>query len=122
MDKEKATCGTGGNTPPRLSFVAAGEDLELGSHAFLRPLPACCAQIASPYWARVIGAISNKGTDEVLARVVVTLFDEEGRALGTHEDFMTLDGGEKSEFDVKITGFYDNARAYGLEAVETERL
>jgi hypothetical protein len=119
MDERNETCNTD-KTIPRLSYIKAGDGLELGSHAFLRPLPPCCSQIASPYWARVIGAVSNIGKSEVLVKVMATVFDEEGRALGTHGDFMVLDGGEKGEFDIKIGSFCDNVRAYGLEATEAE--
>jgi hypothetical protein len=120
MDKIEEPCNTAGSDAPRLAFIKEGEDLELGDHAFLRPLPPCCAQIASPYWARVIGSVSNKRDCEALVKVLATLFDEAGAALGTHGDFMVLDGGEKSEFDIKITSFYDNVRTYGLEVVETD--
>lgn len=116
---ERIECSAKANNPPRLSYVTSGEGLELGNHAFLRPLPPCCAQIASPYWARIIGAVSNTGGREVLVKVIATLFDEEGTALGAHFDFMALDGGEKSEFDIKITSFYDHAYAYGLEVTES---
>ena len=120
MDEIEMVFRNDPSAPPQLSCVRTEGDLELGSHAFLRPLPPCCAQIASPYWARVIGAVSNKGTREVPVKVVATLFDEGGRVLGTHSDFMLLDGGERSEFDIKITSFYDNVRTYSLEVVETE--
>ena len=105
--------------PPELAYVKTAPGLELGNHAFLRPLPPCCAQIASPYWARVIGAVSNSRSDEALIQVIATLFDDDGTVLGTHADFMVLDGGEKSEFDIKITKFYDRVRTYGLEAADS---
>jgi len=115
----KEVCAAGVQAPPELSFVRTAPGLEVGHHAFLRPLPACCAQIASPYWARVIGDVLNKGSDEVLIHVAAVIFDEQGLSLGEHTDFMVLDAGCKGEFDIKISTFYDNARTYGLEVRET---
>ncbi len=112
-------CLSGTTQPPELAYAKAAPGLELGNHAFLRPLPPCCAQIASPYWARIIGAVSNERSDEALIQVIATLFDDDGTVLGTHTDFMVLDGGDKSEFDIKITKFYDHVRMYGLEATDS---
>jgi hypothetical protein len=117
-DKEEACCA-GVQGPPELSFVRTAPGLELGNHAFLKPLPACCAQIASPYWARVIGDISNNGSDEVLIHIAAVILDKDGVSLGEHTDFMVLEPGARSEFDIKISTFYDDARAYGLEVTET---
>ena len=119
MNDDKGACSASLQGSPTLSFVRTDPGLQLGSHAFLRPLPACCAQIASPYWARVIGDVSNNGSDEVLINVSAIIFDEQGLPLGSHADFMVLDPGGKSEFDIKISTFYDNACAYGLEVTES---
>ena len=119
MNNDEGACSAAVQGPPALCFVRTAPGLELGNHAFLRPLPACCAQIASPYWARVIGDISNNGSDEVLIHVSAIIFDEQGLSLGAHTDFMVLDPGDKSEFDIKISTFYDNACAYGLEVTES---
>jgi hypothetical protein len=112
-------CCAGVQRPPELSFIRTPPGLELGNHAFLRPLPACCAQIASPYWARVIGDICNNGSDEVLVHIAAVILDINGLSLGEHTDFMVLEPGGRSEFDIKISTFYDNARLYGLEVMET---
>jgi hypothetical protein len=125
LDPPEHTSGEGPaqvplTAPPSLSYVKAGEGLELGSHAFLRPLPPCCSMIASPYWARIIGDVSNHRDAEVLVKVVATLFDAEGFPVGVHDDFMVLDAEQKSEFDIKIGVFYENVSTYGLETVETE--
>jgi len=119
VDNKEEMCAGGIQAPPELSFVRTPPGLEVGHHAFLRPLPACCAQIASPYWARVIGDVFNKEGDEVLIHVAAVIFDEHGLSLGEHTDFMVLEAGGKGEFDIKISTFYDNARAYGLEVRET---
>lgn len=115
----EGVCPAGPTGSPELSFIRTAPGLKLGNHVFLRPLPACCAQIASPYWARVIGDISNNGSEEVLVHVAAVIFDEQGSSLGEHTDFMVLGPGDKSEFDIKISTFYDNARMYGLEVTET---
>jgi hypothetical protein len=119
MGNNEEACCAGVQGPPELSFIRTVPGLELGNHAFLRPLPACCAQIASPYWARVIGDISNNGSDEVLIHIAAVILDNDGLPLGEHTDFMVLGPGERSEFDIKISIFYDNARAYGLKVTET---
>jgi hypothetical protein len=122
MEEKKGNCTAPPAQPPELVYVRPIPGLDLGSHAFLRPLPPCCAQIASPYWGRVIGVVSNSRADEVLINVTATLFDENGRTLGTHSDFMVLDGGARSEFDIKITTFYDHVGSYGLEVTEAHDL
>jgi len=117
---EGETCSTGSSQPPELAYVRAAPGLELGNHAFLRPLPPCCAQIASPYWARIIGAVANNRPVEAMIEIIATLFDEQGKIQGSHADSMFLDGGERSEFDIKITTFYDRVATYGLEIIETD--
>ena len=119
VDNKEEACAAGVQAPPELSFIRTAPDLEIGHHAFLRPLPACCAQIASPYWARVIGDVFNSRADEVLIHVAAVILDEHGLSLGEHADFMVLEAGSKGEFDIKISTFYDNARAYGLKVTET---
>ena len=120
MEEERENCTGGVAPPPELEYVRVAPGMEMGNHAFLRPLPVCCAQIASPYWARVIGSVSNRRADEAPVRVAATLFDKNGHVLGEHTDFMILDSGEKSEFDIKITSFYEDVRAYGLEVTDDE--
>ena len=122
MEGREESSAEGTARPPELEYVRAADGLEIGNHAFLRPLPPCCAQIASPYWARVIGSVSNKRAHEAPVRVIATLYDKNGHTLGEHADFMILDSGDESEFDIKITSFYENVRAYGLEVTDDETL
>ena len=120
MEEERENCTGGVASPPELEYVRVAPGIDMGNHAFLRPLPVCCAQIASPYWARVIGSISNKRADEAPVRVIATLFGPKGETLGEHTDFMILDSGDESGFDVKITSFYEDVRAYSLEVTDDD--
>ena len=122
METMEEGCLGGPDPSPTLAYVRTAPGIELGSHAFLRPLPPCCAAIASPYWGRVIGAVSNTGTEDVLIHITATMLDNEGRALGSHADFMALDKGDRSEFDIRITTFYDHVHSYGLEVTEASDL
>jgi hypothetical protein len=112
-------CYNNVSQPPKSTYRKTAKGLEFGDHAFLRPLPPCCAQSASPYWARIIGTVKNNGPIEVMVTIIATIFNGTNEAMGTHNDFMALDAGEKGEFDIKIKTFYDNAAAYGLEATES---
>ena len=118
MEEKEENCARSAALPPKLEYVRVAPGLGLRNHALLRPLPVCCARIASPYWARVIGSISNKRAEEAPVRIVATLLGSNGEVLGEHSDFMILGGGDNGEFDVKITSFYEDVRAYGLEVTD----
>ncbi len=105
--------------PPSLAYTKSDDGIELGDHAFLRPLPPCCAKIASPYWARIIGTVVNTRSDETFVTINATFFDVHGNPVGLHNDFMVLDPGQKGEFDIRISVFYENVSTYGLEAAES---
>ncbi|MBA4418324.1 MAG: hypothetical protein C0392_10505 [Syntrophus sp. (in: bacteria)] len=117
-DKEE-TCCYNTSQPPKTAYRKAAAGLELGDHAFLRPLPPCCAQSASPYWARIIGTVKNNGPVEAMVTIAAVIFNGNSENMGTHNDFMALDPGEKGEFDIKIKTFYDDIAAYGLEVTES---
>jgi hypothetical protein len=118
-DKNK-NCPAGIQRPPELFFVKTVPDLKLGNHAFPRLLPAYHAQIASTFWTRVMGDISNTRSYEVLAHIAVVIFDEHGVPIEKHQDFLAFETWSGSEFDIKISPFYDNARTYGLEVTKTD--
>ncbi len=107
------TPGAGTRPEAMNSYVAEG--LSLGPHTFvISPLP-CCAKIALPYWARVIGSIVNDEADEACVKVTVRLFDENRNPIHENGDFMIIDGKETGEFDVKIVDFLKEARTYDIE-------
>jgi hypothetical protein len=118
-EREEDGCNSASRSP-LLAYTKSEGGLKFGDHAFLTPLTPCCAKIASPYWARIIGTIVNTGPDETFATINATFFDESGIAMGMHNDSMILDPGQKGEFDIKVPVFYEGVRTYGLEALATE--
>jgi len=117
--EEKVEICSNNTSQPKFAYKKAAAGLELGDYAFLRPLPPCCAQSASPYWARIIGTVRNNRPLEIMVTITATVFNENSEAMGTHNDFMALDPNEKGEFDIKIKTFYDDVETYGLEVTES---
>ncbi len=100
--------------------VEIAEDIELQGHLFLLSLLPCCAQLALPYWAKILGRVFNQRTDEVLLTVKVTLVDGVGSPLAAYTDNVALESGEKGEFEVKLADYQTESAAYRLAIEETD--
>jgi hypothetical protein len=107
---------------PSCNGIHISEGVVLENHIFLVSQLPCCAQLALPYWAKINGRIINNRSNEVLLATVVTLFDNDGSKLADYTDVMALDGGQKGEFEVKLSEYHDKAKTYTLIIKETEQL
>jgi hypothetical protein len=119
--REKSTCElTCQDKPPTFLKLDTAPGIEIKGHAFILSPPPCCSQTALPFWAKVIGGITNNRSEEITVRVAVRLFDGDGSLVATYSDDMMLEGGEKGEFDVKLTDFERRAGLYSLEVEATD--
>jgi hypothetical protein len=106
--------------PPAFLKLEAAPGIEVKGHTFILSPAPCCSQTALPFWAKVIGGIRNTSAQEVRVRVVVRLFNGDGSLMAAYSDEMILEGGEKGEFDVKLTDFERKGGLYSLEVETTD--
>ncbi|MCX8110673.1 MAG: hypothetical protein N3D15_05445 [Syntrophorhabdaceae bacterium] len=86
----------------KLMDVHLPEDIELKRHVVLFPPMPCCAQLAAPFWAKVIGSIVSKRDMESLIETTVTLYDQDRKVIKECSDCMFLEDGGEVEFDIQI--------------------
>jgi hypothetical protein len=115
----KDTAGFAGSSP-RLAALSVAEGMEVRSPLLLPTLLPCCAQLALPYMAKVIGGIGNHFKDEVLEKITVVLLNEEGDPIGETSDLIALDQGEWGEFEVRIPEIGDGVRGYRINVERTD--
>ncbi len=105
---------------PRLSAVSVAQGIELRDPLFLPTLLRCCAQLALPYMAKVIGKIGNHLADEVMVKVTVALLDGREKSIGEKSDVLALEPGEWGEFEVKIVEMNTRAVRYRITVERTD--
>lgn len=82
--------------------ISVPEYIELKNHLVLFPPIPCCAQLAAPFWAKVIGALLNKDKKEYLVEIVIVLYDDHKKVLKECSEAMFLESGRTGEFDIQI--------------------
>ena len=122
MDSNKTTC-TDDPACRLLSCreIKLPEEVVLENHLLLISQLPCCAQIALPYWAKIMGRIINYRDEEVLLNVAVTLFDHKS-PLTEYTDTIALNAKEKGEFEVRLFEYHNRATAYAILIEELEQL
>ncbi|MCX7965820.1 MAG: hypothetical protein N2596_04265 [Syntrophorhabdaceae bacterium] len=78
------------------------ETIELKNHLVLFPPMPCCAQLAAPFWAKIIGSVENKDDKEYLIEIVIKLFDHNKKIFKECSEMMFLENGKTGEFDIQI--------------------
>lgn len=91
-----------GKKPFKLIGIDTANSIELKNHTVLFPPTPCCAQLAAPYWTKIIGTVVNKSEEELLIEVVVTLYDEKKDIIKECSDALFLDASGTGEFDINI--------------------
>ncbi|HOJ72273.1 MAG TPA: hypothetical protein PLR38_10615 [Syntrophorhabdaceae bacterium] len=89
-------------TQLKLVDVLLPEDVELKKHAVLFPPMPCCAQLAAPFWAKVIGSIVSKRDKELLIETTIILYDQDKHIIKECSDSMFLEDGGEVGFDIQI--------------------
>ncbi len=91
-------------TKKRFKFLDAHlpEALDLKRHVVLFPPMPCCAQLAAPFWAKIIGLINNRTDKELLIEATVILYDQYRNIIKECSEDMFLDGISECEFDIQI--------------------
>jgi hypothetical protein len=112
--------GPGPDSSPVLLRLSMAPGIEIKGHAFILSPAPCCSQTALPFWAKVIGRISNSRADEIMINVRVTLFGEDGSPAAAYSEEILLEGKEEGEFDVKLTDFGKRAHRYSIEVEEAD--
>lgn len=85
-----------------LKDISVPDFIELKKHVVLFPPLPCCAQLAAPFWAKVIGTIENKDEKEYLVEIVITLYDGQNNILKECSEVMFLENEKTGEFDIQI--------------------
>lgn len=86
----------------KLVDIMLPEDIELKRHVVLFPPMPCCAQLAAPFWAKIIGSIVSKRDIELLIETTITLYDQDRNVIRECSDSMFLEDRGEVEFDVPI--------------------
>lgn len=106
----------------RLFDIRLPEGLELKRHIVLFPPMPCCAQLAAPFWAKVIGSIVSKRDRELLIEITVTLYNQDMDVITECPEGMFLDGGGECEFDVQIPHLIPIPSMYSIKVDIKEEL
>ncbi len=99
----------------RLVDVLLPEDMELKKHAVLFPPMPCCAQLAAPFWAKVIGSIVSKRDIELLIETTIILYDQDKNVIKECSDSMFLEEGGEVEFDIQIPHLVPAPSMYSIK-------
>lgn len=106
---------------PGLKEIRLPEGIELRDLVFLRSLMPCCAQLALPYWAKVVGKLINKNADDVLVHATITLYGDGGTMLSRHSDTLVIDAGDAAGFEVRLDEFHDKVEQYAITIEDAGR-
>ncbi len=91
------------------------EALDLKRHVVLFPPMPCCAQLAAPYWAKIIGYIKNKTDKELLIEATVLLYDQDRNIIKECSEDIFLDGIGECEFDIQIPHMVPIPSGYSIK-------
>ncbi|HOJ42791.1 MAG TPA: hypothetical protein PK800_01600 [Syntrophorhabdaceae bacterium] len=89
--------------------------MELKKHVVLFPPMPCCAQLAAPFWAKIIGIIENKAPKEYLIEIVVSLYDTHKTFINKCSETMFLENNKTSTFDIEIPHLTPTPSMYSIK-------
>jgi hypothetical protein len=101
---------------PALVGIGTMPGIELGEPLFLPSLLPCCAQLALPFMAKIIGAVRNCTGADLMVRVTALLLDADGARVAEYSEVLALDADEKGQFEVKLIELPDEVRGYRISA------
>ncbi len=99
---------------PALVGIETMPGIELKDPIFLPSLLPCCAQLALPFMAKIIGDVRNCTPAEVMIEVAVSLLDGSGTRLADYSDVLALEADEKGRFEVKLIELPDEVAGYRI--------
>jgi hypothetical protein len=101
---------------PALIGIETMPGLELKEPIFLPSLLPCCAQLALPFMAKIIGGIRNCTSADLMVKVAVSLLDAHGARIAEYFEVLALDADEKGQFEVKLIELPDEVTGYRISA------
>lgn len=101
---------------PMLTGIETMPGLELKEPIFLSSLLPCCARLALPFMAKIIGGIRNCTSDDLMIKVAVSLLDAQGAPIAEYFEVLALDADEKGQFEVKLIEMPDEVTGYRISA------
>ncbi len=101
---------------PALIGIDTITGVELKEPIFLPSLLPCCARLALPFMAKIIGGIRNCTSADVMVKVAVSLLDAQGARVSEYFEVLALDANEKGQFEVKLIDLPDEVTGYRISA------
>lgn len=105
---------------PGLVGIEAMPGIELKEPIFLPSLLPCCARLALPFMAKIIGGIKNCTSADLMVKVAVSLLDTRGARVSEYFEVLALDADEKGQFEVKLIELPDEVAGYRISAATFE--
>lgn len=102
--------------------VELPEHIIVEKQIFLISQLPCCANLALPYWGKIVGDIINLDSEERLLSIEATILDKDDDPICRYTDFIALESGCTGEFEIKVIQYDERAAAYSLAVIETEGL